>query len=342
VLVAEDDPTSLRMAAAMFRTLGCEVLTATDGADAVAMLTAGEAVDLVLMDLQMPNMGGIEATRALRRAGVHNPIVGATAGTPHASDEAWHRAGMTACIRKPYTPGDLGQVLALHVPHWTPGSAAPPPAVRTDAVGDRDLCARAAALGFGEDEFRDLIRFFSEDTRRKLELSLNGLRKSDLERVRNLGHGLRGAALNLYLPAAARLAGNLEYAAAAGDLDKVETAVELLLQEVKALQSRYTSRASEWRQRPDLLRTEFDHLCEDDCRRLRDDLHRVRGHTDLRVLTRVIEELGQLREAGFLASRPQWQSALAEAQRRAQNVDLEALAQILAMFAGVVDGDSGP
>ncbi len=104
VLVADDNPVNLRLLSIMLERAGHEVVTVTDGAEAVAAV-AGGRFDLVLMDLQMPNMGGLEAARRIRaladpaRAAV--PIVAVTANALEGEESRCREAGMTGYLTKP-------------------------------------------------------------------------------------------------------------------------------------------------------------------------------------------------------------------------------------------------
>lgn len=104
VLLVEDNPTNLEVAAAYLKHLGCSVLSATDGLEAVEMFT-GDGFDLVLMDCQMPRMDGYEATRTIRSIEGEGAGVAIVALTAHATNmdrEECLNAGMDDYMGKPY------------------------------------------------------------------------------------------------------------------------------------------------------------------------------------------------------------------------------------------------
>ena len=110
VLVAEDHPVNLRLAVRLLERLGCAVETAGDGAEAVKKAAHG-GFDLILMDCQMPNMDGFEATRLILG---HNPdqrILALTANTMTGDKERCLAAGMLESISKPMRAGDLESAL---------------------------------------------------------------------------------------------------------------------------------------------------------------------------------------------------------------------------------------
>ena len=122
VLLAEDNAVNRLVAERMLRRLGCEVVSASTGHEVLEIL-ARRACDLILMDCQMPELDGYEATEAIRsRDGPESrvPIVAVTANAMEGDRERCHAAGMDDYISKPLRPDDLATVLA----RWV----APPPA----------------------------------------------------------------------------------------------------------------------------------------------------------------------------------------------------------------------
>jgi len=106
ILLVEDNPANLRVTQALLETLGCEVRTAVNGVQAVSAYRAG-IFDLVLMDCQMPEMDGYQATGAIRQIeamlGRSTPIVALTAHAMDGSREECLAAGMNDQLSKPLT-----------------------------------------------------------------------------------------------------------------------------------------------------------------------------------------------------------------------------------------------
>jgi len=133
ILVAEDNEVNLDVISGMIRHLGHRVHVARNGLEAV---TAAELLspDLILMDVQMPEMDGLEATRRIRAARPDLPILGVTANALDEDRRACMAAGMTAFLPKPVTTATLAQAIArLHprprpVPRPVPGADADPDA----------------------------------------------------------------------------------------------------------------------------------------------------------------------------------------------------------------------
>jgi CheY-like chemotaxis protein len=122
VLLAEDNPTNQLVIRSMLTRGGAEVTIVSDGAAAVSGAVSG-AYDVVLMDLQMPGMDGLSATRAIRAAehgGRHQYVIGLTASIGSEQERECHRAGMDGYLSKPVSRDVLLAALAA-APHHPPG-----------------------------------------------------------------------------------------------------------------------------------------------------------------------------------------------------------------------------
>jgi CheY-like chemotaxis protein len=114
VMLVEDNAANMRVTQALLETLGCDVVPAWNGLEAVALCRDDE-FDLILMDCQMPEMDGYEATRAIRQLesfeGRTTPIIALTAHAMEGSREASLAAGMNDQLTKPLTLAMLTQKL---------------------------------------------------------------------------------------------------------------------------------------------------------------------------------------------------------------------------------------
>lgn len=114
VLVVDDNEVNRTIAAKMLEMLGAEAATAASGSQAVEAVVA-DAFDLVLMDIQMPGMDGMEATRRIRALGSaasDTPILALTANVLPEQQEQYAAAGMDGVVEKPISPGALIRELA--------------------------------------------------------------------------------------------------------------------------------------------------------------------------------------------------------------------------------------
>lgn len=112
VLIAEDNVVNQKILMRILQTSGHSVVVAEDGLQAVARFSESP-FDVVLMDVQMPRMDGLQATRQIRAtAGREVPIIGVTAGATPAELAACFEAGMNSCITKPVDISRLQELLA--------------------------------------------------------------------------------------------------------------------------------------------------------------------------------------------------------------------------------------
>src|SRR5215472_6246601 len=119
VLLAEDNPVNAMLARTLLRREGAQVEHVADGDAALAAL-ARDAFDLILMDVRLPGLSGLEATQALRARGVRTPVVALTANAFDDDRRACLEAGMDDFLVKPLAPEALRLVLArLGGPGWT-------------------------------------------------------------------------------------------------------------------------------------------------------------------------------------------------------------------------------
>lgn len=114
VLLVEDNPINALLARALLSREGCIVDHAASGAEAIAAVAVGE-YDLILMDMRMPGMSGVETAGALRREGVATPIVALTANAFEDDRRACLAAGMDDFLVKPMSPNSLRATLI----RWT-------------------------------------------------------------------------------------------------------------------------------------------------------------------------------------------------------------------------------
>jgi signal transduction histidine kinase/DNA-binding response OmpR family regulator len=127
ILVAEDHPQSQEILLDMLDELGCVGDIATDGVEALD-LAANGSYDAILMDMHMPNMDGLAATRAIRALRQHarTPIIALTANAFAEDRQRCLDAGMDDHLSKPVTPGTLAAALGKRLPHASAGREAEP------------------------------------------------------------------------------------------------------------------------------------------------------------------------------------------------------------------------
>lgn len=111
ILVAEDNSLNQRIAKFILQKQGAESTIVNNGGEAIEQLQQG-GFDAVLMDLQMPEVDGYEATAYIRQTLKSNiPIIALSASTLEADERKCLDAGMNACISKPFDPNELCELI---------------------------------------------------------------------------------------------------------------------------------------------------------------------------------------------------------------------------------------
>jgi two-component system, sensor histidine kinase RpfC len=212
ILVAEDKRTNQIVIAKILDRAGHRVTLVDNGEAALDMLEMQE-FDLVLMDINMPVMNGIEATKLYRFTALGRPHVPVVALTADATEEVAHRceeAGMDACITKPIEPNRLLEIIATLVPDQStpaqemPSSAeiasypAARPRLRATALSAVDAQTLDALEQLGGKEFVDeLATQFIQDGGEILDVLAEAATSGDLNVFREQLHALRSAAANI-------------------------------------------------------------------------------------------------------------------------------------------------
>jgi two-component system sensor histidine kinase/response regulator len=213
------------------------VRVANNGREAVDALEE-RPFDLVLMDVQMPVMDGLEATAIIRAreqaTGRHVPIIAVTAHAIKGDRERFLNAGMDGYVSKPIRTEELWGQVRLLVPHLLaechPGGAAPPsPPPAFDRQGALEsVGGDRAVLG-------ELIGVFREDSVKLLADAAEALRAADAGRLGRAAHTLKGSLEFFNAPAAAAAASRLEAMGRQADLSAAPQTIEELSRELDHL-----------------------------------------------------------------------------------------------------------
>jgi two-component system, sensor histidine kinase and response regulator len=241
VLVAEDNVVNQQVAVGMLERAGHEATVAANGREVLALLERG-AFDVVLMDVQMPEMDGLEATGAIRErelsTGGHLPIVALTAHAMKGDAERCLAAGMDAYLAKPLQPRELAAALEGAVGAAAPGSPpapgreAGPPAAGPDPF---DLARLLERVGGDRKALSELVRIFREDAPKQVERIRVAIQENDAAALRAAAHTLKGAVSNFAAPPATEAALRLQKLGDAGRLEGAGTALDHLEREVDTL-----------------------------------------------------------------------------------------------------------
>ena len=242
ILVAEDHPVNQEVAKQILQRLGHHVVVAADGHAVLAALepSGRGAFDLVLMDMQMPEMGGLEATAAIRDAervsGTHLPIVALTGHAMRGDRERFLDAGMDGYVTKPIDGVELARIIDQVVPPAAASGTVPAAAVAPSAASPVfDERAFRAKLGGHARLFDKMVRLFLEDCPARMRAMRRAIAAGDGEALREPAHALRGAAANFAAAPVVDAAQRLELQGKNRDLSESPAAYDVLTREMQRL-----------------------------------------------------------------------------------------------------------
>ena len=243
MLLVEDEPTNQRVARLHLERAGCDVVLCGDGSEALAALDTHH-VDLVLMDVQMPVMDGLEATRRIREreAGRRRiPIVALTANSKRQQVEACLASGMDDVMPKPIDAGRLEAVLDRYVPGASEPDGPRELSVAGSPARTPDISLeRFHELVSGDAELaRGLVATFAESTRQTLADVESGLDRGDLAQVRRAIHTLKGASANIGATRLQAVAVALEDAAHKVDMAEIHRLLEVARRRFDAARAQF-------------------------------------------------------------------------------------------------------
>jgi len=201
ILVAEDNPVNQVVAAKTLEKFGYRADAVANGLEVIQALEA-TPYDLVLMDVQMPEMDGLEATKKIRdpNSPVRNhaiPIVAMTASAMKSDREECLQAGMDDYVSKPVSPKELQEVLSKYLEGRELTGEIEPDATGPADSGTLDLSSLLRRVDGDEELAKEILGIFIEDTPRQVEALKRSLEGNDFESLRRYAHSLKGAAGNV-------------------------------------------------------------------------------------------------------------------------------------------------
>jgi PAS domain S-box-containing protein len=230
VLVAEDEQVHRELVAHLLRSRGHRVVTARNGREALVEL-ARHPVQIVLLDLQMPEMDGLQLAAAIRNweksHGGHLPLVAMTAFVLSKDLDQCHEAGIDEALIKPIARERLFRMVES-LASDTELLVLPPP----------ELAGRAAFLeGLGNDTSlaRRLIDLFLQDSGKLVDDISHAIAQRDADRLRRAAHTLKGSVSNFPAGAARDTAARMELIGFDGDFDAAQEVFPLLEREIVRL-----------------------------------------------------------------------------------------------------------
>jgi PAS domain S-box-containing protein len=226
VLLAEDNPVNQEVALRLLERRGHSVIVAENGRQALTAIERHK-FDLVLMDVQMPEMGGLEATQLIREkersTGEHLPILAMTAHAMQGDRERCIAAGMDGYLAKPIDPKSFLQTVEGISQRATQSETTTKEASLRDTSGDgrRALDAKALLEWFSGNRklLRSIVKTFRDDCPRMMARIRSALAANDANLLADGAHALKGSVGNFGPTAALDTTREMEKIARQGKLD---------------------------------------------------------------------------------------------------------------------------
>jgi signal transduction histidine kinase/CheY-like chemotaxis protein/HPt (histidine-containing phosphotransfer) domain-containing protein len=235
VLLAEDNAVNQLLASRILESLDHHVTVVSNGREALSAAQAGR-FDLIVMDVQMPEMDGFEATAAIRKlekaTGKHIPIIAMTAHAMKGDRERCLAASMDGYVSKPIRVADVEQAVTQAMAANQSSDAGSTSTAEDSLV---DEAAILSGMDGNRKLLRDLTRIFVADCPKQLVEIKAAIQMGDAERLRRAAHALKGSVGNFAAKKAFAIAGQLETMGKNGNLDAAQGACVALEGELSQL-----------------------------------------------------------------------------------------------------------
>jgi two-component system, sensor histidine kinase and response regulator len=229
ILLAEDNVINQKLAVHLLKKRGHSVVIASNGRATIAALEK-EKFDLLLMDIQMPEMNGLETTAIIREKekanSSHIPIIALTAHAMKGDRERCLAAGMDGYISKPIQADELSRVIESLIGNSRLTTSEP--AEASPARMKLDYPALLAQVGGDMELLRDIVSLFIEDYPRGLSEIRDAVALKDSHRLERAAHALRGATSNFHAKCAVEAALRLEEMGRTGNMIHADEALSVL------------------------------------------------------------------------------------------------------------------
>jgi two-component system, sensor histidine kinase and response regulator len=225
ILLAEDNPINQKLAVILLQKQGYSVDVADNGALALEAVKS-KPYQLVLMDVQMPEMDGFEATRRIREQETgksHLPIIAMTAHAMKGDRERCLESGMDDYLSKPLQPKDVYAMIERHI-HTEANRNTHPEAPTVEPALD----LLSALPRFGDDMgfFTEMLIEFVAQLDQQSQKLRDALHADNMEEISRLAHNLKGAASNFDAENLVKCAKELEIQSKKGDRSGIETLIK--------------------------------------------------------------------------------------------------------------------
>ncbi|MGE5583572.1 MAG: PAS domain S-box protein [Bacillota bacterium] len=238
ILVVEDNPVNKKLVTALLQNRGWKVATAPDGVTALKALE-NESFDLVLMDVQMPDLDGFETTARIREGEkltqAHIPVIAMTAYAMEGDRERCLAAGMDGYLTKPIKADQLYTIIANLLPAKKADAAESPPVDLAETMriveGDKEL-------------LKELVMIFVNDCPRRLQEIKEAIETGNPRNLELSAHSFRGAVVNFGAHRVFDLLNELEKMGKTADLNNARSVFKKLAGEIERIKTYFAEK--EW------------------------------------------------------------------------------------------------
>jgi CheY-like chemotaxis protein/HPt (histidine-containing phosphotransfer) domain-containing protein len=245
ILMAEDNIVNQKLATRVLERRGHTVVVANNGEETLATLEE-DSFDLVLMDVQMPEMNGFEATAAIRQkekgTGVHIPIIAMTARAMKGDRERCLKEGMDGYVSKPIKAEELFEMIERPLTTENKKEQKTERKITEKQSGtqgeQKDVFDKTTALARVDGDielFKEIAELFIEDSQKQLAEIRQNIAEGDSKTLERIAHTLKGSVGNFAAKNVFEAAFNLEKIGRSGDLTRAEEAFATLEKEIERL-----------------------------------------------------------------------------------------------------------
>ncbi|MDQ7821798.1 MAG: response regulator [Candidatus Eremiobacteraeota bacterium] len=239
VLLAEDNITNQKVALRILEKFGYHVDAVANGREALEALET-VAYDIIIMDVQMPELDGLEATARIRERekerGGHIPIIAMTACAMKGDRERCLASGMDDYISKPIQSGELHEMLLQHLRSAFGDLRIP---LEENAGHPHDLFDVAEVMKRIDNDrtlLREVLEIFLEDVPNQIKNLEGAIHDQKFKEIGRLGHILKGASSNMGAHRLREVGFQIEKAGSSSDLAKASSLYQKLVDEYHALE----------------------------------------------------------------------------------------------------------
>ena len=246
VLLAEDGVDNRELIEMVLRKVGAHVVSVENGRLAVEKAEA-EPFDVILMDINMPEMDGLEATRQLRSRGYERPILALTANAMAGDSQQCREAGCNEHLTKPIDRGRLIRAIARFVGRATPQEQTSPSPALDILAGDEETTVSRYA---NDPDMSGILEGFVGRLEGQIDAMHQAFANHRFEELRRQAHKLKGAGGSYGYPSLTDAAKVLEEAARAEDALVAGTALDVVSRLARAIERGWTLEVAVGRNQP--------------------------------------------------------------------------------------------